>query len=153
MKLFNRKKKNNKGFSLVELIVVVAIMAVLVGVLTPTLIKQVEKSKHQKDISAVAEIANCMTIALADEKYASMTCTITYTGATVTIGSGTVTELAPEGTSTSDFLGVVAENLGKTAYTYKSKLADGDTETTFVIANGHVTTSVESTEYNTETVD
>ena len=29
------KKMNNKGFSLVELIVVIAIMAVLIGVLAP----------------------------------------------------------------------------------------------------------------------
>ena len=33
-----QKKLGNKGFSLVELIVVIAIMAVLVGVLAPTLI-------------------------------------------------------------------------------------------------------------------
>ena len=32
-KKLGKKQKNNKGFSLVELIVVIAIMAVLVGVL------------------------------------------------------------------------------------------------------------------------
>jgi type IV pilus assembly protein PilA len=31
----NEVKKNNKGFSLVELIVVIAILALLVGVLAP----------------------------------------------------------------------------------------------------------------------
>ena len=31
-----KKKMNNKGFSLVELIVVIAMMAVLIGVLAPT---------------------------------------------------------------------------------------------------------------------
>ena len=35
-----QKKLGNKGFSLVELIVVIAIMAVLVGVLAPTLRNQ-----------------------------------------------------------------------------------------------------------------
>ena len=38
------KSGENKGFSLVELIIVIAIMAVLVGVLTPIMIKYVEKA-------------------------------------------------------------------------------------------------------------
>ncbi len=41
----------NKGFSLVELIIVLAIMAILIGVLAPVLMKYVEKSKEAKDIS------------------------------------------------------------------------------------------------------
>ena len=34
----------NKGFSMVELIIVVAIMAILVGMMVPVLIKFIEKS-------------------------------------------------------------------------------------------------------------
>ena len=41
--------KNNKGFSLVELIIVIAIMAILVGVMAPQLIKYIEKSKVSSD--------------------------------------------------------------------------------------------------------
>lgn len=42
--------KQNKGFSLVELIIVIAIMAVLVGFLAPQFLKYVEKSRDSKAI-------------------------------------------------------------------------------------------------------
>lgn len=64
------KKTNNKGFSLVELIVVVAIMAILIGVLAPQYLRYVEKSRLQKDNTALGEIAQSIKIALSDEKIA-----------------------------------------------------------------------------------
>lgn len=78
------KKMNNKGFSLVELIIVIAIMAVLMGVLAPQLLKYVEDSRVQTDLSAMAEIENATKIALSIEKiYNSVT-----DGTTVTIANG-----------------------------------------------------------------
>ena len=74
------KKMNNKGFSLVELIVVIAIMGVLMVVLAPQYLKYVEKSRLQKDNSAIAEIANNIKIACADETIAnSITTSDTFT--------------------------------------------------------------------------
>lgn len=62
------KKMNNKGFSLVELIIVIAIMAVLMGVLAPQLLKYVEDSRRQSDETAFGEVENAVKIALAVEE-------------------------------------------------------------------------------------
>ncbi|MCM1089697.1 MAG: type II secretion system GspH family protein [Butyrivibrio sp.] len=88
------KKMNNKGFSLVELIIVIAIMAVLMGVLAPQFIKYVEDSRIQKDESAFGEIANAAQIALSvDNVYQAVS---SANGATVTISNGaTVSTTVP----------------------------------------------------------
>jgi len=61
------RANENKGFSLVELIVVIAIMAVLVAVLAPALLQYVERSRAQKDDSAMGEVTNAIQLALADQ--------------------------------------------------------------------------------------
>lgn len=61
-----KKEMNNKGFSLVELIIVVAIMAVLIGVLAPAYLQYVEKSKKTKDCQAVGSIMDASEIVASD---------------------------------------------------------------------------------------
>jgi len=78
-------KKDNKGFSLVELIIVIAIMAVLVGVLAPQFIKYVEQSRRSRDISTAQEIRESVLAAIADGKLTGSA----VTGAT--LGSGNLT--------------------------------------------------------------
>jgi len=65
------KKMNNKGFSLVELIIVIAIMAILIAVLAPQYLRYVEKSRLQADNSAVGEVANAVKVAAANDRIAS----------------------------------------------------------------------------------
>lgn len=62
-------KEKNHGFSLVELIVVVAIMAVLVGVLAPAYLAYVEKSRIQRDESAAGEIFRAAEIVVYTGQY------------------------------------------------------------------------------------
>ena len=66
MKKLREMKKNNKGFSLVELIVVIAIMVVLIAVLGSTILGYVEKSKYSKDMQALDSINTAVTAYVAD---------------------------------------------------------------------------------------
>ncbi len=61
-----KKISNKSGFSLVELIIVIAIMAVLVGMLAPQYIKYVEKSRIQKVMTNTETVANAITVVLTD---------------------------------------------------------------------------------------
>ena len=62
-------KGKNKGFSLIELIVVIAIMAVLVGILAPAYLRYVEKSRKSKDVTMLDEILKAANTVSTDEEY------------------------------------------------------------------------------------
>jgi type IV pilus assembly protein PilA len=77
-------KKSNKGFSLVELIIVIAIMAILIAVLAPQYLKYVEKTKRTTDASAFGEMVRATEAAIADptvNKTNVQTATLTWTTA------------------------------------------------------------------------
>ncbi|MDD6404664.1 MAG: prepilin-type N-terminal cleavage/methylation domain-containing protein [Clostridiales bacterium] len=59
-------KKNNKGFSLVELIIVIAIMAILAGALAPALIKYINKSRRSTDIQNADSLRTAVQTALSN---------------------------------------------------------------------------------------
>lgn len=139
MKLF--KKRNNKGFSLVELIVVVAIMAVLLGVLVPTLIRHVESSKLGKDKQAIDNVKEAIEVALANEKYMAVEVP------SVELYDGGKVNLDKLATATStDFVTEVKANLGnKSTIALTSKLAASGTTIKVTIKDCVCTIAVDAT--------
>jgi type IV pilus assembly protein PilA len=81
------KKTNNKGFSLIELIIVIAIMAVLVAIIAPNLTKYLGSSKKSADEKNKDEIASTLNTCITDYEMSNSTL-ITTTG---TAGQITVT--------------------------------------------------------------
>jgi len=124
-------KKNNKGFSLIELIVVVAIMAVLVGVLAPAYLKYVDKSRVQKDVSAVGEFVQGIKVAAADEDVndALATAAVTYTiDKDGNVYDGLSDALSTELKSTIDDIKLSSGSV--TSVSVKAQVVDGSLEIT-----------------------
>ena len=107
--------KNNKGFSLVELIIVIAIMAVLIGVLAPQYLRYVEKSKKQADLSAVADVYNAVKIAYSDPEFQSK-----LSADTISLTNGCDIATQCHSTIGNDIAKTCGTTLSLTSNTYKN---------------------------------
>ena len=58
-----KRRANDKGFSLVEVIIVIAIMALLAGALAPALLRYVEEARIRTDEEKAADLDDAVTVA------------------------------------------------------------------------------------------
>lgn len=132
------KKLNNKGFSLVELIIVIAIMAVLIGVLAPQYLKYVERSRESADLDNYQAIISAVQVYYADPTHtiADGTYSIEFDGTVTGTTSGEITvALTDSGVSTTGL------TMKSNAYK-KAKL-------TFSVTSGQYTFSTDVSALNT----
>lgn len=95
-----KEKMNNKGFSLVELIIVIAIMAVLVVVLAPQYLKYVERSRNSTDLqNATAAVTACQVYAADPEAAKVFTAGTTFT---IAVTQGAAAAVSSTNTDTKD---------------------------------------------------
>ena len=104
-----KKEMNNKGFSLVELIIVIAIMVILIAVLAPQYLRYVEKSRVASDQNTIVEYINAMQTIASDPEISipasSTTLTVTIqSDGKIAVGADLATLLTDYGILDSNTL-------------------------------------------------
>ena len=116
--LKDRKKKDNKGFTLGELVIVVAILAILVGILAPQYTKYVEKSRKAADASNLENLVTAFKTAASDGDDQIPTGEYTITINLTAAGNKTSTTLSvpttlPTGVTQDTIEGIIESYAGK----------------------------------------
>ena len=127
----------NKGFSLVELIVVIAIMAILVGVAVPVYSSYVEKAQKASDIQMVDEIKHALQV---------------YYASNPTDFEGGYVVLTTSGAHASTSLNQAMETFGgnwasELSLSYQGWFFDKSLFSSMVSANGNYISSVPESSY------
>ena len=135
----------NKGFSLVELIVVIAIMAIFVGVAVPVYTSYIGKANNNVDIQLVDEIDRAIEVVLIDQDVANPASNTVISLSQA--GALTITEDEDEATVNADFLAAVKKIVDGSALKGET-YANGATFTITKDANGVYSCAVTATAPN-----
>lgn len=116
-----QKSIGNKGFSLVELIIVIAIMAILIGVMAPNLLKYVEKSRVSADTQVADTVRTAIMTAMLDPEVdgTSIPTTADYVDITTEITDTT------EGTFDALVIEILGDSTANVAKQLKSRAYKG----------------------------
>ena len=125
--------KNNKGFTLVELIVVIAILGVLMAVLVPQYIQYVEKSREGVDLSAMGEILHVAEIEAATKEgtIGEVTVEVDGTEGTITVKPEESADVTGENIAAKAIAGVIRDLIGDTPLKSTDGRALGEHTITF----------------------
>lgn len=108
MKLMNKLKErraDNKGFSLVELIIVIAIMAILVGIVGTQVVPYLNRSREAKDVQLINSYSTAAMTAYssnADKVAGTGTITVNVYGTNANADSATLATAIKELVSYAD---------------------------------------------------
>ena len=121
----------NKGFSLVELIIVIAIMAILAAAIAPALIRYIDKSRKTDDVAAAETVNTAVNAALANEDaYSDVAASMNGTTSVWTAAANTA------GPTGNTFEQEVTSNLGGSAPKVKYTKDNNTQWTVYVQQNG-----------------
>lgn len=67
----NKRNKSKKGFTLIEMVIVMAIMAILIGLVAPGAMKQIKNAKAKSDMASARDVATAITQGIVEEKIKS----------------------------------------------------------------------------------